>query len=305
METRAHYILVGLFTLGAGAALLAFALWITGAGADREIDYYQVLFREPVSGLSVGSPVQYSGIRVGAVERLDLDPVDPRIVRARIWVEADTPIKVDTEARQTLLNVTGASSIELSQGLPESPRLTADNGEMPVIEATASSLAQLRLTSEQLLLDMSTLLERANSLLSEENAQRISSVLDNVEAVTGALADQQNNVRSGISDLADGARAMNELMQRVNATLDRYEEPMLGGASDAIAELRTTSEQLKQMLQESEPALRAGAQSFAELGPAMRELRSILNNVDAITRRISDDPANFVLGSDNIREYQP
>src|SRR5690606_29239470 len=124
-----------------------------------------------VSGLSVGSPVQYSGIRVGEVEQLLLDPVDPRLVRARIRVSASAPVKVDTVARQTLLNVTGASAIELGEGLPESPRLTSDTG-IPVIEATPSSLAQLRLTSEELLLNASTLLERANALLSDDNAAR-------------------------------------------------------------------------------------------------------------------------------------
>ena len=49
-----------------------------------------------------------------------------------------------------------------------------------------SSLAQLRLTSEEILLSTSTLLERANSLLSDENAERVSRVLDDVEAVTNS-----------------------------------------------------------------------------------------------------------------------
>lgn len=44
METRAHYILVGLFTLVAGASALLFALWLTNAGIDREVNYYDVLF---------------------------------------------------------------------------------------------------------------------------------------------------------------------------------------------------------------------------------------------------------------------
>ena len=93
METRANYILVGLFTLVAAAAVLLFSLWLTGAGTDGQVNRYDVLFREAVSGLSEGSPVQYSGIRVGEVEQLTLDPLDPRIVRARIQVVSSVPVR--------------------------------------------------------------------------------------------------------------------------------------------------------------------------------------------------------------------
>lgn len=304
METRASYILVGLFTIVAGVSALWAALWLSGAGTEREVNYYEVLFREPVSGLSVGSPVQYSGIRVGEVEQLFLDPRDPRLVRARIRVLASAPIKVDTLARQTLLNITGASAIELSEGRPESPALSSETG-IPVIEATPSSLAQLRLTSEELLLSASTLLERANALLSDENAERISSVLDNAVVLTNALAAQEGSLRDGLQSLADSGRSLNELLERVNRQMEDYEEPILAGVSNAVAELQQVSHKLNSLLADNSQAVSAGLQSFAELGPAVRDLRSILTNIDTMTRRLSDDPASFVLGTDPVREYRP
>ncbi len=304
METRAHFILVGLFTLVAGASALLFALWMTKSGVDREVIYFDVLFREPVSGLSVGNAVQYSGIGVGEVERLRLDPEDPRIVRARIRVSADVPVKVDTKARLTLLNITGASAIALSEGLPESPRLTAEEG-VPVIEATPSSLAQLRITSEELLYNASTLIERANRLLSDENGQRVVNMLENVEMFTESLAGQQDTLREGLEGLAQSTHTANEVLTRVNSLLMTYEEPVLEGVSAAVADLQQFTQQLNRVLDDNSLALTTGLQGFAELAPAMRDLREILNNVDTITRRIADNPADFVLGNDNIREYQP
>lgn len=304
METRAHYILVGLFTLIAGAAALLFALWLTNSRVDQDVDYYEVIFREPVSGLSVGSAVQYSGIRVGEVEQLSLDPQDPRIVRAQIRVSADVPVKVDTQARLTLLNITGASAIELSEGLPESDRLTVSSG-MPIIEATPSSLAQLRVTSEELLVNASTLLERANSLLSEENGHRVANMLENVETFTAALAGQQDTLTEGLEGFAQTTHAANEVLNRVNLLLLRYEEPVLNEVTSAIAELRIFTEQLNTLLEENSGSVNTGLQGFAELAPAMRDLREILITIDTMTQRIADDPANFVLGNDNIREYQP
>ncbi|MEX0606693.1 MAG: MlaD family protein, partial [Halofilum sp. (in: g-proteobacteria)] len=76
METRAHHVLIGLFTvLGVSAALL-FALWLARPGGDHT-EVYDVVFREPVTGLAVGSAVRYSGIQVGRVDQLRLDPEDP------------------------------------------------------------------------------------------------------------------------------------------------------------------------------------------------------------------------------------
>jgi len=304
METRASYILVGLFTLFASAAVLIFTLWLTGAGTDREVNRFDVLFREAVSGLSVGSPVQYSGIRVGEVEQLTLDPLDPRIVRARIQVTSDVPVKVDTVARRTLLNITGASAIELGEGLPESPQLTASDG-IPVIDATPSSLAQLRVTSEEILLSTSTLLDRANRLFSDENAERVSGVLDDIEAVTTALTSQQYVLQKGLEGLAQSSFALTELLTHADEQLTLYQEPVLGGIVAAIEELQQTNQQLNTLLADNSPALAAGMEGFAELGPAMRELRGILSEINSVTRRISDDPTGFVLGNDSIREYNP
>ena len=52
-------------------------------------------------------------------------------------------------------------------------------------------------------------------------------------------------------------------------------------------------------------ALSNGMQSFNELGPAIEELRSVLSGLNDITTRLEEDPAGFLLGDDNIKEYQP
>ncbi|MAE23259.1 MAG: ABC transporter permease, partial [Pseudomonas sp.] len=64
MEPRAHHVLIGLFTvLTVGAALL-FGLWLNSSSSDRAFTDYEVIFNEAVTGLSQGSAVQYSGIKV-------------------------------------------------------------------------------------------------------------------------------------------------------------------------------------------------------------------------------------------------
>lgn len=114
METRAHHVLIGLFTVIVVAGALLFGLWLAKSSVDTEFKDYEIVFNEAVSGLSKGSAVQYSGIKVGDVVTLRLDPNDPRRVLARIRLGGDTPIKEDTQAKLALTGITGTSIIQLS-----------------------------------------------------------------------------------------------------------------------------------------------------------------------------------------------
>ena len=74
METRANYVLIGAFTLIIASALLLFGLWAAKYSSERTWQEYQVVFREAVTGLTVGSPVQYNGFAVGSITKLSLAP---------------------------------------------------------------------------------------------------------------------------------------------------------------------------------------------------------------------------------------
>ncbi len=304
METRAHHIIVGLFTLTAGAFALLFALWMSRSGTDNDVVVYDVIFREAVSGLSVGSPVQYSGIRVGEVERLRLDPEDPRQVWARVRISSSAPVKVDTLARLTVLNITGAAGIELSQGLPSSPLLTSDQG-VPVIQAEQSSLARLRLNSDELLISITSLLDRANQMLSEENGQYVTRILSNVEVVTTNLVEQQATLRAGLASLASAGEELNQLLARVDEQFAEHGDPLLTSAAETMVNMQRFTQQMTTLMNDNEQALSNGMQSFNELGPAIEDLRGVLSGLNDITARLEEDPAGFLLGDDNIKEYEP
>lgn len=305
METRAHHILIGLFTLTASAAILLFVLWMTRYGDDRNYQNYDILFREAVSGLNVGSAVQYNGIGVGEVESLTLDPDDPRQVWARVRVAGTTPIKSDTQARLTLLNITGASGIELSEGTPDSPPLTTGERGVPMIIAEPSSLARLRGDSEELILSVTTLLDSANRLLSEENAAYITRVLDNLDTVTTALAREQDTLREALQSLVTAGQDVSHLIARFDQQTSDYAEPLLASAAQTMTNIEQLSLRLDTLLSDNSQALTTGMQSLSELDPAIRDLRDTMSSFSDIVDRLEADPAGFVLGGDNIREFTP
>ena len=70
MSTKPHYFKIGLFVIVAGALILA-AVVVFGAGLfKQEKIYFETYFDEAVSGLTVGSPVELMGVRIGQVENV-------------------------------------------------------------------------------------------------------------------------------------------------------------------------------------------------------------------------------------------
>src|SRR5690625_5603005 len=168
METRIRHILIGLFTVVAFLAILAFALWLGQATAEREYTYYEIGFDRAVSGLSEGSSVLYSGIKVGDVVSLTLDQEDPRHVRARIRVFAGTPIKEDTGAKLQLANITGGMVVQLHGGSPESPSLPRDEADPPLIFGDPSQFTAFMSQIEDIVAILIRVLESAASYFPDQ-----------------------------------------------------------------------------------------------------------------------------------------
>lgn len=312
METRAHHVLIGFFTLAVASAILLFSLWLVKTGHQQESRLYDIAFREAVSGLSVGSAVEYSGIRVGEVERLWLDADDPRQVWARVRISQRTPIKTDTKARLALANITGASNIQLSEGSPDSPDLASDDDAIPVIVASPSPFAQLRLNSEELVAGFKDLIENANALFSKENSQHFGQVLINLEATTGVIAEQKADLGQGIQDLAAASQQMKLTMERAANLLGQLEdqfndkgERLFRNADNGMAALARSSEQLELLLKDNQPALASGLNSLGELEPTLLELRATLQTLGEVSRKLEQDPSDFLLGGERIKEFKP
>ena len=72
MEDRAKFVLIGLFTFAVIAGAFVFVYWLYSIAGDKESAYYRVIFSGSVTGLHVGAPVLFNGIRVGGVTNLRL-----------------------------------------------------------------------------------------------------------------------------------------------------------------------------------------------------------------------------------------
>ncbi|MDD0976577.1 MlaD family protein [Pseudomonas fontis] len=312
METRAHHVLIGLVTVIVVAGAMLFGLWLAKSSVDSTFKDYEVVFNEAVTGLSKGSAVQYSGIKVGDVMSLRLDPKDPRRVLARIRLSAETPVKQDTQAKLTLTGVTGTSIIQLSGGTPESPTLEGKNGKLPIIVAEPSPIAKLLANSSDVVTSINQLLNNANQLLSSENVARLSNTLANLEQTTGVIAAQRDDIRVAIQQLAKvGQQAgttleqTGTLMRNANALLGSGGKQVMANAEQAMQSLANSTATINSILEHNREAIDGGAQGLNELAPAIRELRDTLTSLKAISRRLEANPGGYLLGRDQNKEFQP
>jgi len=312
METRAHHILIGLFTVIVLALGLGFSLWLVKSSADKAYNEYDIIFNEAVTGLTKGGAVQYNGIRVGSIYRLQLDPADPRRVIARIRTGGDVPIRQDTHAKLTLTGVTGVAVIQLSGGSPGSHMLVTTDGTPPVIIADPSPFAKLFANGEDLVTNLSQAALRATQLLSNENINRIQNTLDHIEKATGALADERGNLRTLIEQMTAASKEANqalaqaqELIRHADTLVDGPGRQTLESARNAMASLERTTATVDQILNRNHDALDNGAQGLNDLGPAIRELRQTLAGLRQVTRQLDENPGRYLLGRDKSKEFVP
>lgn len=307
METKANYVLIGAFTLITGLALLAFGLWAAKYSSDRTWQEYRVVFREAVTGLSVGSPVQYNGIAVGSIIELNLVPDDPRQVVARIRLNSTTPVKTDTRAKLAITSLTGPSIIQLSGGTPQSPALaTVNKDPAPIIPTTPSALQNITDVANRIV-------ERMDQILSDRNVASINATLANLETISGGLADRDQGTQALLLSARDAARSLDTTLKTTNGTIERLDRNLVQQLPGIIDKLDGTLAKLDSAAGNADSILgenRAAINSFAndglgQLGPTLTELRGLIRDLRRVSDRLENNPARYLLGRDAPKEFEP
>ena len=307
METKANYVLIGAFTLAAAAFLLLFGLWAAKYSSERDWQQYQVVFTEPVTGLTEGSSVQYNGIAIGTVERLDLDQKDPRRVVARLKVKASTPIKVDTRAKLSITGLTGVPFIQLTGGSPDAPWLAkTSRDDIPTIATEASALQNIADTANRLV-------ARMDQVLSEENVERIANTLENIESMTGAVAAQREDLRQLIVNARQSSELLERTLGNTNRAVEDIDRELVDKLPGLVAKLDGTLTRLDAaaggadaIINENRAAIRSFANDgLSQLGPTLAELRGLVRDLRRISERLQGNPAGYLLGRDAPKEFDP
>lgn len=293
METRAHYVVVGAVVLALVASAFLFVLFLSQS--NDGYDEYDIIFRERVSGLTVGAAISFNGIQKGTVRELKIAPDDPSVVIARIRIDNDTPVKTDTKAELELVGFTGLAIIQLVGGSAEEELLKNVTRGIPRIEADAAGIAQLIAGSGEIIAS-------ANLLLSEENTAAFGRILANVETLTTALADQDEEIAATVENTAKITANLAATSEKLGRTVDNLDKLLATDAPETLAETQALMAELRGAVAENREQIRVFTdQGLAQVGPAVAEARALFRTLDQVLREIDRDPRGYLLGESTPR----
>ena len=302
MERKINYTMVGLFIAGTAILLILAILWLGRLEYEKEFDYYMIRFKESVSGLNIGSPVKYRGIKVGTVTDLSIDPQNPELVRVIIKVKRGTPILKGTKALLSYQGLTGLAYIELSGGDSKSLELLHPKKNPPYTEIKTTPSLRARL--DQVITDLSkqteTLVTRINILLSEENLQALSSTLKNLDLVSTSLANQKQEIETTLKNLAKTSQELPSLVQESKKGITEVSQK-----TQNLLDLLTEDEkEVKGILMDVREFMRTKGQTLAdsahrsltELTKTLEETQETLSTLKRTMESFETNPSRLILG---------
>ena len=300
METRAPFMLVGAFVLVLAAALFGFAAWLAKTSFEEAQDTYYIYFTGAVTGLLVGSPVNYSGVPVGRVTDIRIDPENVGRVRVEIEVPDGTPVKTDTIASLELQGITGTAFVQLSGGTQGAALLEEEAEGVPVIPSRPSTLAAVFDAAPVVIENLVRLSERLSGFLSEDNQRALAATLENVRRATEALADTTAGVPGTMDQAKETLANVNLLVLTLRQSAEtlgsRADRTLaaIGGTAEAV---RGTADQASAMIRENRQPIRDFTSgSLYDLNQLITEMRDLSANIGRLAVRIERDPASFLLG---------
>lgn len=319
METRSNHVLVGTVTLLLLAAVMIAAFWFSRLSEGDNMEY-DIFFKQAVSGLAKGSSVNYAGVPSGQVDKIELWKRDPSFVKVRISVKEGTPVLQGTTATISGVGFTGVSEIVLDgavKGAPpivcpmENPLAACPDG-VPVIPTKPGALGELLNNAPQLLERLSTLTERLTELLNDKNQQSIAGILENVERISGSLADRSPEIsatlaeaRVAVQRTGIAAEQIGKLAATTDSMLTDEGKPLMADLRQSVQAATRSIDTLDKTIAEAQPGVKAFSnQTMPEVNQLVRDLREMSRAFRGIAEKLDQQGAGSIVGSPKLPDYK-
>lgn len=282
MGSKVNYTVVGLFVLVLGAALIVGGLMLTTLRHKKDYDYYVTYMKEAVSGLNVQSPVEYNGVDVGYVEKIDLNPNNLQQVRLLLKIEASTPITQSTVATLLAQGITGITYIGLKATSAHAPILTAKPGQRyPVIKSEPSLLMQLSTVVRSVMENVKKVGQAVDDVFDSKNKQSIKASLAHIATFTGSLAYSSTQIKHVLNNTAKASREFPESIKELNISLRQ--------ADKMAKSFNRASQQLALTMRESRQILPSAIQ-------ILNRMRDVMVNLQQLSNKAAANPAVLLRG---------
>jgi phospholipid/cholesterol/gamma-HCH transport system substrate-binding protein len=316
--TRAQKVRLGIFMAAGLTVFVGGLLLLAGLKLIEGRDDYFVRYRDQdvsLNGLETGSPVKYSGIRVGRVDAVRVDPDDVSVVLVELSLDEGTPVAENSKADLGSQGITGLKYIELTRG-KAGARIREPGEEIPAGTSLFDNLAN---KADQIAGKAEVVLDRVALLASED---RLGKLIDTTEkllaTVNGVLIDNRESLKTLATSMTGTAEQANVLAGELAKTA-KQANALLAEATVLVRNSKATPGRLDAFLEQGTAVL---AESKVLLGPegvqktlarvntmlaqtnrqvveTIGMIREAAQNAAVFTEKIRDDPSLLLLGDDD------
>lgn len=241
--------------------IVLLALAAAAAGAflfmQRGKNFYELRTRDSVSGLIRGAPVEFHGVEVGKVDRVEL--VDAHNVRIVVEVDGHVPLTTATVATITgrglaTRGFTGYVYVSLEDsGADARPLAIASGGEYPMIATARSQTVSLDTSISELNENMQAVTALLRTTLDARTVASLKESIAGLDAVTRTLAGNNQRLQSILANAERASAQMPPLVQSGAQTLRTMQvellpqagrtfvhmEGVIGSGQEALQTMRT------------------------------------------------------------------
>ncbi|MEN6445422.1 MAG: MlaD family protein [Candidatus Cloacimonas sp.] len=240
MVSKAAKVRLGIFLTIGAILIIIFAAVVAGSRLVEKKDIYYIQFEDySVSGLQVGSSVNYRGIKIGRVEDIKINPKDVTKIIIKISVNRGTPIKTDAEAVLTLTGITGLKNVEIRGGTNEAKLLKPKS----YIKPGTTMLEDISEQAKSIVDKIDMIAANLNEITGKDNQQNIATILEQTSLILKDTHENLATTMQSISRIANNtADLTEELSKDLGAVTDNLTKNLDAITNSATSNIQNVSE---------------------------------------------------------------
>jgi len=274
---------------------------------------YEVHTREPVSGLIVDAPVEFHGVEVGKVARIELK--DAASVRILLQIKSDAPVTAATVATITSRGLaskgfTGYVYVSLEDDASAAPVLAdADGSRYRQIRTAPSRSVNMDMAISQVNENVQSMTRLLQASLDEKTVTSIKQSLESLQKLTAVMAANSEKMNTIVANAERASKRLEPLLKSGNETALALRTQTLPEAYKALANLDRASSalisnadrattRLEPLLESSnEAAVTLQTQLLPQAYEAVAKLDRLAASLNGVTSKIEQDPSVLARGS--------
>jgi phospholipid/cholesterol/gamma-HCH transport system substrate-binding protein len=238
-ESKARLLFTAVVLAGAAAAL---AWYFVAAGRDV---IYEVRTEDSVSGLIADAPVEFHGVEVGRVKRVEL--TTPHSVSIVLSVRKEAPVTMATVATVTARGLatrgfTGYVYVSLEDsGSDFRPIATLAAERYPLVRSAPSRSVSLDTAISQVNENVQVMTDLLQTLLDEKTIASLKQSADSLQQVTRTLAENNQRLARIVANTDQASQQFKPLLKSSNDTVRALQTQVLPETYKSLANLNRLS----------------------------------------------------------------